>query len=203
MSKNIGQYLKQHLVDCTALVTIGNPAYTLIEKTLLHLPHSISIDARLIGNAITFAGIGSLSTILRDHSRKYFNITQESPESHIGIHDTAYGITFSAFASTGIYYASGIHSLEQLATGTITAMGISVATSWLSNYSVDGFRDLIDIEPSPRLPKRIKSLSSKAKKSLGAIAIAGSLLTTGLIYKYTPTYHSVLQQTPVSKIYSQ
>ena len=193
------QKIKKHLVDCAALVTIGNPTYTLVEKMILHMPHTISQNARLFGIGVTFLGIGSLSTMLRDYSRDHFNISQHSPEHHIGLHDTLYGMAFSAVISAGVYYASGAHSLEEVATGALVAAGISAGTSWIGNYLVDSFRDFTDIEPSPRLPEKVRSLSSRTKKSLGALLIAGSLASLPFIYHYTPTYQQPTSQNNLSR----
>lgn len=193
--KKIRAGLKRNLVDCTAMLAIANPVYTLLEKTLLKMPDALSQNARLTGACITYAGIGVFSTIVRDKSRSFFKITQESSEKLIGIHDTIFGTIFGATITTGMYYALGRTSLEQIATGAGTAAAISLALSYPCNYAVDSFRDFTDIERSPRLPRKIQCLPSKYKKVLGSLIVAGSLATLPIIYHYTPTYQNARPET--------
>jgi hypothetical protein len=183
--KNISRGLVNHVVDSTAIVTAINPVMSIVEKTVNGMSNDISINARILGTAITYGGLGSVYSKGRDLSRKLFGITASSTEKVKGVHDHLFSLAYSTVITPPFYYAAGSRDLKEIAIGTVTTMGIALAMGGAMGYSIDAFRDLTGIEESERLPDLVKNQNSYVKKGLAALLTMGSVGTMAAIYSLT------------------
>jgi hypothetical protein len=174
--------LKLHVLDCTSLVTIGNPFFGAYEKLVLGLPNEIFLNARLIGSGWTYAGMGFLFAGGRDLSRKLFGISKQSPEKKQETHDALYAMAYNSVFAPLIYGFSGA-DLKQVLYGAAFAVATAIPTGIAAGYAIDIGRDLAGFDESPRLPKRLKEWASWKKKGLYAAAVAVSIGLTGLLYR--------------------
>ena len=105
------------------------------------------------------------------------------------MHDTIYLAAFNLVASPILYrYIGGETDLEKIAWGT----GLSILIGGLNGpaigYAIDAGRDLAGLEENKRMsyPKFIKRQNNLVKKSIAALAIAGSLGLTAGLYNINP-----------------
>ena len=179
--------LQLHLIDSTTMISIGNPISAAMEIELAGMSDEISIKARLIATTLTYAGFGSVVSRLRDLWRKGFKITDATKERIQFIHDTVYLTAFNSVFSPIFYYVSGSRDLKEITIATVAAAGLSLSLGGVAGYAIDGFRDLTGIKECNRksYPGIIRRQSSKVKKGLAALVVAGSLGITAGIYGLT------------------
>jgi len=177
---------KLHLIDSTAILTIGTPISAAMEVGLAGMSDEVSMNARLIAVGLYYGGLGSIVSRGRDLWRKGFKITDTAKERIQFIHDAAYLTAFNSVFNPVFYYASGSRDLKEIAIATVAAAGLSLSLGGVAGYAIDGFRDLTGLKESQRVPKSIREKDSKTKKSLAALAVAGSLALTAGIYGLTP-----------------
>ncbi len=176
--------LKKHLVEATALITVGNPAFTALEM-MCGMPHQTSINARIYGTGLIYLGLASLITKGRKYSLNYWNIDFERKKYLLDIHDALYSMSVSLATAPLFYWAMGGKNLKEIALGTSVSASLGLFLGMPSLYAVDAFNDFADIEPSNRLPEIIKNSSKKTKKTIMGIAALTSLGLTAAIYALT------------------
>lgn len=177
--------LKKHLVEATALITVGNPAFTALEM-ICGMPHQTSINARLYGTGLIYLGLASLITKGREYSKNYWKINTEEKKHLLLIHDAFYSMSVGLITSPFFYWAMGGKNVKEIAIGTAVSACLGLGLGIPSLYAVDAFNDFANIEPSERLPKIIKNKSKKTKKNLMALTALSSLGLTAGIYAFTP-----------------
>lgn len=183
--EKIYEFGKTHIVDSTGLLAVTNPIFATFENVFLGMSDEVSLNARLFATGITYAGMGSLFSRGRDLSRKLFNVKDTSKEGIQFVHDTGYAVALNAIVSPIMYATAGADS-DEILKGTITAMAMSPLIGYVSGYAIDCFRDLTGIEKSERIPKKITNLTSKKKKGLAGLLVAGLVAANYGIYEATP-----------------
>ena len=182
--------LKYHLSDSTALLTATTPLFAAFETFMAGISIENSINARLLGTGLTYAGLGRVFTKGMDLSRKLFKITPETKERVKQAHDAAYAISYNFLMSPLFYYIAGVRDIKQIALGTVSSMGLALIAGGPMGYSVDAFRDLTGLKNSERIPKIISKSSPKIKKSLVALLAAASIGLTAEVYNLKTQYEN-------------
>jgi hypothetical protein len=177
---------KQYLVDTTAFVVVGNPISAGFETLIAGMSDDVSMNARFIATGLAYAGLGSAVSKGRDLWRKSFGINERTREKIQQISDIAYLTAFNSVFAPAFYYVSGSRDFKEIAIGTAAAAGLSLAFGGPIGYVIDAARDLTNVRKSERIPAKIRNLGSRTKKSLAALALAGSLGITAGIYGATP-----------------
>jgi len=183
--KRIREEAKQHVVDSTAILTIGTPISAAMEVGLAGMSDEVSINARLIAAGLTYGGFGSIFSRGRDLWRKEFKITDTTREKIQLAHDTAYLTSLNLALNPIFYYVSGSRDWKEIAIGTAAATGLTFLIGGSAGYTLDAIRDLTGVKKSQRVPIKIRNLSPKIKKGLAALILAGSLGLTAGIYGLT------------------
>ena len=186
--RKIVNYLKNHVIDSTAVVIESTPIFSAFEVGMAGMSDDVSINARLIGAAITYGGICSVLTKGRDAWRKLFKVSDTTKERIQMFHDTAYLAAFNLVAAPTIYYASGSRALKEIAIGTACSIAFGSINGTPLGYAIDTFRDLTGIKECERssYPKLLKRQDTRTKKSLAALLTAGTIVLTAGIYSLTP-----------------
>jgi len=191
MSKNrlnrLGNGLKYHVVDTTALLTSTNPIYSAMEVGISGMSDQVSIDSRLTVAALSYGGMAFAFSRGRDLSRKIFHITNKTRERIQTFHDFAYTAAFNLAVAPPIYLSMGA-DLKQAAVGGLTAAAFSTVMGPIMGYSVDAARDLTGLKNCERssYPELLRKQPSVIKKGLAALLVAGSIATMWGIYSLTP-----------------
>jgi len=174
--------LAKHLVDSTAVATVSNTVMAPLETLVCGMPNEVSANARMLGTALTFAGLGTVYTKGRDLSKRVFKITEKTSEKVKAIHDTLYSVGYLMAITPAFYYASGSRDLKEIAAGTIATAAVGLLAGSPTGYAIDAYRDLTGIQESERLPDCIKKQDSKVKKGLVALITAGSVAAITALY---------------------
>ena len=163
---SIGNSLKEHLVDSTAILAIGTPISAAFETGLAGMSDDVSINARLIAVGLTYAGMGSVVSKGRDLYRKCFGITDRTKERVQQINDAIYLATLNSALGPAFYYASGSRDWKEIAIGTAAAAGLSLTLGGPMGYAIDYFRDLTGVKNSKRMLIGVRNLRPKIKKAI-------------------------------------
>jgi hypothetical protein len=177
--------IKEHIVESTALVTTSIPVFGALEKAAA-ISHSTSANARLIGAAVTYAGVGWAFFKGRDLSRRFFGISERKRGGFQQIHDAAYFFAVNALTAPPFYYLSGERDLEKIVIGTGILAGTALLAGGPICYLSDCFGELVGTKKSHRLPACVRNLGKRAKRGIAAAGIATFLTLTALIYGLTP-----------------
>lgn len=183
--RNISSGLANHVVDSTAIITAINPVMSIVEKTINGMSNDVSINARILGTAMTFGGLGSVYSRGRDFSRKLFRVKASATEKAKQIHDTLYSMAYAVIISPPFYYAAGSRDLKEIVMGTLATVGVGTFFGGYMGYSIDAFRGLTGIEESERLPELVRKQNSYTQKGLAALLTAGSVGAMAAIYSFT------------------
>ncbi len=175
--------LKRHFIDSTAIVSIATPINATLETMVVGMSDKVSINSRLFGAGITYAGLGSLTKI-RDASKRYLGIVKESKQYVKGLHDIAFAGIFVVGTKPLVYIASGESDWKKIGLATFLSTLTIGAIAYPLGYAVDSYRDLTGIESSERLPKFIERQSPKVKKSLATFLTASLVGVAGLVYAF-------------------
>ncbi len=184
--KKAGEFLRNHIIDSTTMLTESTPIYAAYEKLLVGMSDDVSINARVYAAGLLYGGLGFALAKGRDLSRNMFKITDKTKEIIQISHDFAYLAAFNLVTSPLLYYASGSRDPLEIAWGSALAVGVGAANGIPLGYAVDLFRDLTGIKKSERVPTKIRNLGSKTKRGLATLALAGSIVLTAGIYAITP-----------------
>ena len=185
--KNLADKIKEHIVDSTALNTLVNPIFGTLETCVYGMSDEISINARLLGSGLIYAGMGSVISKGRELYRKKFDITSKTSESLQAFHDAVYFGVFNGVFGPLFYFASGSRNIEEITYGTLGAIATGIGSGWPTGYAIDVYKDLTGFTECNRksYPKFIKNAHPKVKKMLaGALAI-GSIAIMAGIYSLT------------------
>lgn len=186
--ETIKDRLKKHAVASTAIVSLCNLIFAVVETVGCGMGIGESGEAKIKGSALCFAGMGFLYDLFRDVSLKTFNIDKEDKKK-IKLHDRLYSIAYSAVTSPPIYYGFfEIRDPEKIAYATLASCGIALFSGHPMGYAIDGMRDLTGMEESKRLPRAIRELSPGRKKGLAAILVASSITATCLTFDVVNRY---------------
>ena len=192
-SKAIG-FLKDHLVDSTAIIAESTPVFALSETVLVGMSDKVSLNARLFAAMLVYSGIGFVFGKGRDISRNFFKIDGTTSEKIQNLHDTLYTGAFNLVTAPAIYYISGEQDLEKILYGTALATGLGAINGSPTGYSIDIFRDLTGLKKSERISRFVNRYSSGIKKGIVALLIAGSISLTAGIY-YATQNNEITHQT--------
>lgn len=180
--ERIKETVLRSLVDGTAINAELTPLYAAFETSIAGMSYETSRNARLVGAAMGYAGIGFVYGKMRDAWRNRFGIDDKTKESVQKIHDAACTAIFSAVISPPLYLAAGSRDWKEIALGTACSAGVSLINGIPLGYTVDLFRDLTCFKKSERIPELLRNQNSKTKKGLAALLVAGSLALTSAIY---------------------
>lgn len=201
--KKLRGYLKEHLVDATAINVVAVPVSAAMEtsKKLCELvskipfvnvkpiPESISLTTRLFAMMLTYLGLGYVLSKGRDFSRKLTNIKETTHEGLQWVHDTLYLIIFNAIINPILYSLSSLLSGTSISSaeiigGTINLSIFSLIAGWPIGYAIDVFKDLTGIKPCERksYPYFIKKQKLLIKIILAIFLIVISIGATMLVY---------------------
>lgn len=192
MNKNkIIENLNYHLVDSTALLTLTNPIFSVIETIGSDMSNETSINARILATGLTQIGFGRLFTKGLDISRDYFNINNEATEKMKYLHDSIYAGLYNIAITPAFYYASGARDLKEIALGTAFSIGLAFLSGGVLGYTVDNFRDLAGLKETERIPQFVKKQTPKMKKILATTLVAGSIGLMSGIYAFNPNKEEI------------
>jgi len=199
--------LKYHLVDSTAMIVESHPVFAAIEVGIAGMSDAMSINARLLGTAIAFGGVGYIFGKGRDLSKKLFKITNKTKEIVQHVHDVGYAIAFNLALTPPMYTISQLIAGEDLdfnkiAIGAVSASIFGGLNGSPMGYTMDVFRDLTGLKECNRIsyPNVMKKQSLKAKKSLAALLVASSIALTAGVYGLTPDKKTDTNQEPVKEM---
>jgi len=173
--------LKKHLIDATAVSSVLNPAYALIETQVMGLPLDISINAKFIGTALNYLGLASAYSRGRDLFHKICRIN----DKHIKkkkVFDAIYGCGFALVVSPVAYFISGSRDIKEITVASSISALINTPMGAVSGYAIDVFRDFFQIKESKRLPELIKKQNNCTKKITACMVAAGSVAATAAYY---------------------
>lgn len=198
---NIGKYLtekietnkeelKEHFIDCTAMITASQPFYVALEKIIgacnedYIIPLNKSLQARFWTAAVAYGGMAWVYSKGRKLSRKVFHITEKSKERIQGVHDGLYTMAFSGLTIGLVYLLSQETDTDKLALISGITAASAIPRGFVIGYFIDTFKDLFNFKKCerPSYPQRIRNLSPRAKKGVLAATIAASLTLIGGMY---------------------
>jgi hypothetical protein len=180
--------LKKHLIDTTGVVAAANPFMSILEVSPLNnMTVWESVNARITGTALFYAGLGSVFSKGRDLSKRIFKIKGKSEETLNWLHDAVYGIGFGFAVSHLIYPVASYMAGEQLNYPKIfnasAIAGISsIPIGMAAGYYIDAIRGLTGIEESERLPELVKRQSPFRKKTLATLLALSQAAPMALTY---------------------
>ena len=181
----LGERLKYHLVDSTALAAISTPYFAGVEVFRAGFSDEQSLNARLFAAGLLYCGMGSVVSKGRDISRNLFRITEKTKGKKQFLHDTLYMGAFNLAFSPIFYISIGAQNFEQIAVGTIGGIAYGLASGAILGASIDISRDLTGLEDCERrfYPKAVKNFKSKAKKAVAGGLVAGCIGWTQFFYQ--------------------
>ncbi len=178
--------LKKHVVKVAGMLTVTNPAYALIDNVIVGMPDDVCLKSRAIASGLSFLGLNWLYNKGRDKSRNYFHISDHSAEKLQWTHDALYLGAFNFVVVPLLYVLSGSRDWKEIVAATALQTGIGFVIGGPAGYSTDTFKELADVEPSKRIPERIRKANTSLKKIIAASLFAASIWSTLSIYKATP-----------------
>ncbi len=180
--------LKYHLSDSTAMIAEATPVFAAFETGIAGMADGASLNARVIGAILCYAGMGSAYGKGRDAWRKLFKVTDNTKERIQYAHDIAYTAVFNIAVGPVIYLISGVRNIEEIIIGTACAAVFGAVNGGPLGYAVDAFRDLSGTKPCERksYPNAIRKQSSKVKKGIIAGVVAAMIGLTAMVYSYLP-----------------
>lgn len=187
MTNKLGEFLKYHITDSTALLAASTAIYGAMEVGVAGMSDDVSSGSRLTTVGLTYLGIGWLYANGRDLSRKVLKITDKSRESIQSVHDSIYSAIFNGVACFPLYLAMGA-DVKQATIGSLISAGISIPLGPILGYSVDAGRDLMGLNENkrPSYPELVRKQRPSVKKGLAALLLAGSIAATVGVYALTP-----------------
>ncbi len=191
--------LKEHIIDTTGVLAASHPIFAISEK-IKGLADSVSIANRIDASKLFYLGAGYLYSRGRD---LYYNVLGVEKDSKYKLfHDALWGAIFG-FVFNGAITANNTKSLEETLNGAIAGAVAGSISGFPSGYGIDAFRDLTDINPSGRLPYKIRSLPSKVKKGIAVGLTAASIGLMAAIYSLTSDKkEDAKHESPVEQIVS-
>jgi hypothetical protein len=139
----------RHIVDCTAVSCSITAIYAVIETFVLHLSPGVSIRARLLIVALSFLGLGSLFSRLRDMSLAHTGTLGTSSESLKLAHDVLFTMASNIVLAPAVYSIVGA-TLDQALAGTAVTIAVSTLTGPINGLLIDRFRSWAGLPNSGR-----------------------------------------------------
>ena len=183
MNEKIKYEIKRHLSDVTSIATVCNPIYATLETCVVGMSDLVSIKSRLMNTGLLYAGLASLTKI-RDYTKKLFGITKKSREIAKGVHDVLFAAVFIVGLKPLIYLAAGESDWRKITLGTLGSLGVGAAIAWPLGRFVDGYRELLGVEETGRLPEFVEKRSSRTKKTLAALLTGAAVAVTAAVYAF-------------------
>lgn len=183
---------KLWFVDNLSGVTFGNALSACLENYVYGLSAQESLDARVSSTIMGLVFANKAYTYSRDKSREIFDIDlKKSTSKKINIHDSLYSGAFTFAYCLGMYelvtdqifYDNCVNS--GLTAGVYTILGSALS------YNIDSFRDFFGISENPKLPNKVKLMSSKSKKKLAAGVLAGYTTLFSSNYAFSDIEHKI------------
>lgn len=186
--RSLGRAMGYNAVDSTALLTVSNPIYTVLENAVSGMTDEASIKSRLTVAALSYLGMGFAWSRMRDVSRNVLNITQKTREGIQTVHDGIYSAGFNAVVTPLIYLANGVSDMPTLVKAVGSTSVACAVMGPLLGYAVDASRDLGGLHKCERAlyPEVIRRQRPALKKGLAALLVAGSVGAMAAIYHATP-----------------
>lgn len=178
----IKERLLEHVADSVAVASVTNPVMAILETNVAGMSNNTSTNARVLGTALTFAGLGSLYSKGRDLSKKIFGINEKTSEKIKQFHDTVYGAAYLLTITPPFYYAAGSRDSKEIAMGTMMAAVTGIVGGGVAGYAVDAFRDLFGIKDSERVPELLERQKPFVKKITAVALAAISVGACTLVY---------------------
>ena len=174
----------KYLADATAIITVSNPIFALIETVFAGMSDEVSIKSRFYATALNYLGMGWLYANGRALSRKIFHVHDNSNEFVQGLHDILYGSAFAGAMSKILYPLAGEQDVKKAAFGITASMLCSPVIQYLTGYSIDAFEDMTGIKACERstYPEFVRRQSPTTKKYIAAVLSAASVGAMAIIY---------------------
>ena len=184
--KKTKKTLDYHIVNTTAQAAVYTPLFSVLEVSpLVGMSDDVSLNARLLAVGISISGMGYVLAKSRDISRNIFNITQESNEKVQTAHDSLQLAALNLVTAPVFYMVAGASNSLEIAKATGMAVIGGAVTGPFMGYSMDMFQDLMRLQDSPRIPKKISQLGKKSKLGLAAFLTSASIGLSAGIYELT------------------
>ena len=183
---NLTDILKNHFVDLAGGLSASIPIGAVLETKVGSMPYQDSINSKYVWVGLCVVGASSAYSKVRDFTLDRLSITGET---WIGkgmklAHDAAYGAIFSYLASPLNYSLAGV-SNDATEKCTWINMAFALPAGIIGGISVDIFRDLMGTKECNYLPRLIKNLDPKIKKSISALLSASAVAATVAYYNYS------------------
>ncbi len=182
--KKIQSLAYENTIANTAMWPCIAPIRSLIEKSLLGISNTQSIQSRFKGIGLGYLGLASLIK-LRDYSAQKLEITDRYKKYHDMALGTFLTLGVAVPVNIGVYYSCGIDIKKSfMATGlSIISMG---CVSWPIGWCADVYRDIFNIKKSNRTPNWLKNSSKKLKYSFVAGVTITSITAMACVYNCVP-----------------
>ncbi len=200
------KFLKNHISDSLALLTVTIPPFTLFEvggkdiikpivsntrlenivnDYVIPLSDMASLSAKGSALICTFAGLSKAYSWLRDKGMHALKIESEKTK---GLYDIIFPIPFNLVALPGMYYAAGVRDIRELATATFFGTAIGTLCGWPMGYMIDAYKDCFGLKENERLsyPSLLKKQKPFTKRLAAIGAMAASIAIVAGIYYSTP-----------------
>jgi len=192
--------VKYTWVDSTAIFAACTPVLAYFETHLAGMSFETSLDSRLFATATGFAGLGLAYEFFRDRSRKGLNVNSENQKAK-DAHAVLYTGAFFGVGALATYLLCGARNFSEVSIGTACATGMGLVSGFPMSYSVELFRGLTDLGELKRVPESVKRQTSRVKKEIGALIVAGSVALTSCIYNKIP-YNPGIKERDVQRQFS-
>lgn len=200
LARRAREGLRGYVTDSTALLVATTPIFAALETNLASMTNENSINARLLGTALTYAGTGLLYARGLDKSRNFFKLNKKTKGKVKFVHDASYGVLFNLLISPPFFYAAGVRDPWQIGIATATSMGMAVVAGGPVGYALDVFRDLAGTKNCEResYSKIVKNQSHYIKKAIATSLVAASIVLTCGVYRVNdylrPPQNPTIQQ---------
>jgi hypothetical protein len=187
------------VTDVTGIMCEANVIFGAYDKLGCGVDKLACWGNRAFGTGLAYAGVAYLNSKIVDFSDKVFGIDRSKKGSKlrdvaICAQDAFYAGVITALCSYGIYnFSNHFLASNPKSPSEIFGMSIGAGLLGLANgvpafYARDIFRDLVGKKECSRnlYPQFIKKQSSKVKKRLAGLMVAGSIGITAGIIELTP-----------------
>ncbi len=151
--------LSKHLVNTTAIQTVVSPLLAYVETSIAGMSNETSLNARLLGAGLGYAGLGFIYAKGLHLSRKIFEIKEDSLERLKQVHDTLFSLAYCSALQPALYLVAGSRDFGEIATSTMGALGISLIIGGPVGYSIDLFGEFSGVRRNERVSNSLEALA--------------------------------------------
>lgn len=181
MTQNLKTKMVSHIANGTALLAISQPVFSLVDR-ILEIPIDVSLNNRYISAAATLTCLGWLVDTTRQASQRFFRVDTTTKNAKLAVHDVGYSVGTSLVVSPAIYWLAGGRDPYLAVTSTVAATALNAVVTPVGLCLNDIFQDWMGLRSSEYLPKSVRILPKRAKQTLAALLIGGSLASIDAIY---------------------